>query len=260
LVPEPARAATWSQLLAHPEVVERAVHRSRIGIMAFHGGLEGGTLEIAVAAADACGASLYTVEQPADLRWHVPSNLVDPGLAPALAGWLDHVEIAIALHGYGRMARRRQILLGGTNRELAGVLGDHFCAYLDGFTMVSDLALIPTELRGLHPANPVNRPPAGGVQVELPPSARGTSPGSDSNPRLVVEALVSAVRAWEAARGLLGRDGLNSQDGPEGRDRRDGRDGLAGVDSFDGRPPGHQADEHRSSRPGWRAANPASGR
>ena len=128
MVPEPARAATWSQLLAHPEVVERAVHRSRIGIMAFHGGLEGGTLEIAVAAADACGASLYTVEQPAALRWHVPSNLVDPALAPALADWLDHVHVAIALHGYGRMARRRQILLGGTNRALAGVLGDHLRA------------------------------------------------------------------------------------------------------------------------------------
>ena len=127
--------------------------------------------------------------------------------------------------------------------------------------MVSDLALIPPEFRGLHPANPVNRPPAGGVQVELPPSARGTSPGSDSNPPLVVEALVAAVRAWEADPGLHGQDGLNGLNGQDGLDGQDGQDGLggqdglagpgglAGVDSFDGHRPGHQAAEHRSSRP-----------
>jgi phage replication-related protein YjqB (UPF0714/DUF867 family) len=197
VVPEPARRATWSDLLAHPEVVERAVLRSRVGIMAFHGGLEGGTLEIAAAAADASGASLYTVEQPAGLRWHVPSNAVDPAVAPPLATWLLHVDVAIALHGYGRIARPRQVLVGGTNRQLAAVLSDELEARLSGFAVVSDLQLIPVELRGLHPANPVNRPPDGGVQLELPPSARGTSPGSDRNRGLVVEALVAAVREWE---------------------------------------------------------------
>jgi phage replication-related protein YjqB (UPF0714/DUF867 family) len=165
--------------------------------MAFHGGLEGGTLEIAAAAAEAAGASLYTVEQPAGLRWHVPSNTVDPAVAPPLATWLSHVEIAIALHGYGRIARPRQVLVGGTNRQLAAVLSDELAARLAGFAVVSDLELIPVELRGLHPANPVNRLPNGGVQLELPPSALGTSPHSDHNPALVVEALVAAVREWE---------------------------------------------------------------
>jgi phage replication-related protein YjqB (UPF0714/DUF867 family) len=199
VVPEPAQTASWSQLLAHPEVVERAIRRSRVGIMAFHGGLEGGTLEIAAAAAHGCGASLYTVEQPPDLRWHVPSNTVDPAVAPALAAWLSHVEVAIAVHGYGRIARPRQVLLGGTNRQLAALLGDELSARLAGFAVVSDLGLIPVELRGLHPANPVNRPPTGGVQLELPPSARGTSPGSDHNPPLVVAAIVAAVEDWSVA-------------------------------------------------------------
>jgi phage replication-related protein YjqB (UPF0714/DUF867 family) len=166
--------------------------------MAFHGGLEGGTLEIASAAADACGASLYTVHQPPALRWHVPSNTVDPAGAPALANWLAHVDVAIALHGYGRIARPRQLLLGGTNRTMAALLGEHLAARLTGFAVVNDLALIPAELRGLHPANPVNRPPAGGVQIELPPSARGTSPGSDGAPALIVDALVAAIHDWES--------------------------------------------------------------
>jgi phage replication-related protein YjqB (UPF0714/DUF867 family) len=201
VIPEPARTATWSALLAHPEVVERAVHGGPVGLMAFHGGLEGGTLEIAAAAALASGASLYTVEQPTHLRWHVPSSRVDPAHAPALAAWLGHVEVAIAVHGYGRMARRRQVLLGGTNRTLAAVLGAQLDARLNGFTVVSDLGRIPVELRGLHPTNPVNRPRAGGVQLELPPSARGTSPGSDGAPALVADALAAAVRQWDATGG-----------------------------------------------------------
>ncbi len=197
MVPLPARTATWGDLLAHPEVVEQAVLRGRVGIMAFHGGLEGGTLEIAAAAADASGASLYTVAQPPGLRWHVPSNTVDPAIAPPLATWLSHVEVAIALHGYGRIGRPRQVLVGGTNRQLAALLSAALEARLADFAVVSDLELIPVELRGLHPFNPVNRPPDGGVQLELPPSARGTSPGSAHNPPLVVDALVAAVREWQ---------------------------------------------------------------
>jgi phage replication-related protein YjqB (UPF0714/DUF867 family) len=174
--------------------------------MAFHGGLEGGTLEIANAAAAASGASLYTIAQPIGLRWHVPSNTVDPARAPTLAVWLDHVDVAIALHGYGRIARPRQVLLGGSNRDLAAQLGAALDRRLSGFEIIRDLALIPAELRGLHPANPVNRPRAGGVQVELPPSARGTSSrrpdpawGPGGGPARVVDALVATVRQWHSA-------------------------------------------------------------
>ena len=197
MIPQPARRVTWPDLLAHPDVVERAVRGGPVGLMAFHGGLERGTREIAETAAAASGASLYTVDQPASLRWHVPSNTVDPAHAPALAAWLSHVDVAIALHGYGRMARPRQVLVGGTNRQLAALVGTEIAIRLTGFAVVSDLGLIPVELRGLHPDNPVNRPPAGGVQLELPPSARGTSPGSAGVPALMVDALVATVRAWD---------------------------------------------------------------
>ena len=206
MIPERARRATWSDLLDHPDVVEESRLAGPVGLMAFHGGLEGGTLEIATAAAAASGASLYTVAQPAGLRWHVPSNTVDPARAPALAAWLSHVHVAIALHGYGRIARPRQVLLGGSNRDLAAQLGAALTDRLAGFEIVDDLELIPAELRGLHPANPVNRPPAGGVQVELPPSARGTSPrrpdpawGPGGAPKRVVDALVATVRQWKSA-------------------------------------------------------------
>ena len=61
----------FADLLAHEGVTERVELSSPFGFMAFHGGsLERGTAEVAIAAAAASGASLYTVEQPEDLRWH----------------------------------------------------------------------------------------------------------------------------------------------------------------------------------------------
>jgi phage replication-related protein YjqB (UPF0714/DUF867 family) len=207
VIPEPARTVTWRDLLDHPDVVEESVCAGEVGLMAFHGGLEGGTLEIARAAAGASGASLYTVAQPPGLRWHVPSSSVDPAGSPLLAGWLAHVEVAIALHGYGRLAQPRRLLLGGTNRLLADALGSALLARLPGFEVVCDLAEIPVELRGLHPANPVNRPPAGGVQLELPPTARGTTRrppdpawGPGGAPARIADALVAAVAEWSAGR------------------------------------------------------------
>jgi phage replication-related protein YjqB (UPF0714/DUF867 family) len=202
VIPEPARTVTWRDLLDHPDVVEQSVCAGPVGLMAFHGGLEGGTLEIASAAAGLSGASLYTVAQPPDLRWHVPSSTVDPAGAPLLAAWLAHVDVAIAVHGYGRIAQPRRLLLGGTNRHLAGLLGARL-ALVAGFEVVCDLAEIPVELRGLHPANPVNRPTLGGVQLELPPSARGTTRrppdpawGPGGAPARIVDALVAAVEEW----------------------------------------------------------------
>jgi phage replication-related protein YjqB (UPF0714/DUF867 family) len=204
VIPTPARTATWDELLAHPDVIERSQRGTAFGIMAYHGGLEGGTSEIAEAVAAATGASLYTVDQPADLRWHVPSRTVDPAASPGLAGWLNHVEVAVALHGYGRIARPRRILVGGRNRSLAAVVAHHLTDHLSGFEMVTDLDDMPADLRGLHPDNPVNRPRFAGVQLELPPSARGTTPrppdpewGPGGAPARVVEALAAAVRAWQ---------------------------------------------------------------
>ena len=200
--PAPATETSWAELLAHPEVVERTSLGSRFGFMAFHAGLEAGTLEVAELAATATGASLYTLTQPASLRWHVPSAEVDPAGSEALAEFLVHVTVVVAVHGYGRRARPYDVLVGGGNRSLATHVGDRLRARLTEFAVVDDIGAIPVELRGLHPGNPVNRPAGGGVQLELPPRARGAwRPAEEQHlpyvpPAELVEALVDAARTW----------------------------------------------------------------
>lgn len=194
----PTRRVAWPELLAHPEVEERSCLAGRLGLMAFHGGLEAGTAEIAEAAAAESGASLYVVRQPAELRWHVPSRSVCPADSPLLAAWLSHVDAAVALHGYGRIGRPRRVLLGGTNRELAAQLAGLMAPRLSGLTVITNLDDIEIELRGLHPDNPVNLPLEGGVQVELPPSARDRRLDPHA-PDQVVSALAELARTWPGA-------------------------------------------------------------
>jgi phage replication-related protein YjqB (UPF0714/DUF867 family) len=184
---------SWPELLAHPDVTETATLDGPVGLMAFHAGLESGTLEIATAAAAASGSSLYTVCQPADLRWHVPSAEVDPGQAPALAAWLAHVERAIAVHGYGRRTRPWDVLVGGADRARVGEVADGLRSALPGLRIVDDPDDIPTGLHGRHPRNPVNRPRRGGVQVELPIRAR-LGPVADE----VATALAAVASRWAA--------------------------------------------------------------
>lgn len=188
----------FAELLAEPGVVEHSELRSTFGVMAFHGGsLERRTDAIAAAVAEAAAASVYTVALPADLRWHVPSKYVDPAASAALAAFLDHVDVAIALHGYGRPEWWTAILLGGTNRALARYVAAHLSAALPAYRIVDDLDAIPPELRGLHRDNPVNRCRGGGVQVELPPRARGLGPRGDvATVATLVDALSTAVGAW----------------------------------------------------------------
>lgn len=182
------------ELLDHPGVEELCELRSRFGLLAFHGGnLERGTDAIATAAADRAGASLYAVRQPPDLRWHVPSTAFDPAESPRLAAFVAHVEVAVAVHGYGRDGMWTTLLLGGRNRQLAARLGAALRTGLgDGFTVVDDLAAIPERLRGQHPRNPVNLPPGRGVQLELPPRVRpGT--GAPTFDPAYEEAIVAAL-------------------------------------------------------------------
>ena len=161
-------------LLGHPGVEERCELRSPFGLMAFHGGsLERGTDAIATAAADRAGASLYVVRQPPDLRWHIPSAAIDPADSPRLAAFVDHVDVAVAVHGYGRVGMWTTLLLGGRNRPLAAQLAVALRAELGpDFTIVDDVPAIPDGLRGQHPRNPVNLPRHAGVQLELPPRVR----------------------------------------------------------------------------------------
>jgi phage replication-related protein YjqB (UPF0714/DUF867 family) len=185
----------FADLLAHPGVTERLELRSRFGFMAIHGGsLERGTAEIAARAADQAGASLYTVEQPDDFRWHLPSHLVVPEGSPALAGFLEHVDHVVSIHGFGRDGFWTRLLLGGRDRELAARVGAVLRAGLDGYEIVDDLDAIPLPLRGLHPENPVNRSRAGGVQLELPPRVRGLGPrGRPDHTTALVAALATAA-------------------------------------------------------------------
>ena len=97
----------FDELLRHPGVVEERELRSRFGFLAIHGGsLERGTAEVAADAADRAGASVYTVRQPENLRWHIPSTLVDPSLSPALSSFLEHVDVVVSVPDTGAAASR----------------------------------------------------------------------------------------------------------------------------------------------------------
>jgi phage replication-related protein YjqB (UPF0714/DUF867 family) len=182
------------ELLATPGVEERFVRGSRVGVCALHGGLEQGTAEIALAAAEASGSSYYAVVQPGDLRWHVPSHRYDPALSDGLRAFLAGIDVVISVHGFGGVRdaddRWTTALLGGTNRELAAELGAVLTAALPEYRWIADLDGIPSHLRGLHPANPVNRVTHGGVQLELPPRVRRA--GADYDALVTALATVAA--------------------------------------------------------------------
>lgn len=185
----------FKELLTSPGVAEVVELRSTFGFMAFHGGsLERMTDVVARQAAAAAGASVYAVVQPPDLRWHIPSHIVGAQASPALSSFLDHVEVAVALHGYGRAGCWHKVLLGGSNRGLAAHLASHLAPALPHMEVVADMAAIPRTLQGMHPTNPVNMTAAGGVQVELPPRVRGLTPH-----RYPVEPLVEALAAAAAS-------------------------------------------------------------
>jgi phage replication-related protein YjqB (UPF0714/DUF867 family) len=196
----------FAELLDHDGVEEDLELRSPFGLMAFHGGsLEEGTDVIATAVAEAAEASLYAVRQPVGLRWHLPSVEIGPADSPALAAFVDHVEVVVAVHGYGREGMWTTLLLGGRHRALAEHVGAHLRAAMPGYEVVDDLERIPKELRGVHRANPVNLPRHGGVQLELPPRTRSRTvpmwrdlPDTEPVPHQqdLVAGLVAAVRAW----------------------------------------------------------------
>ena len=171
----------FADLLSEPGVEEVLALRSNVGFLAFHGGsLERQTDVIAIDAAERAGASVYAVVQPPGLRWHISSIDVTPDASESLRAFIDHVDVAIAVHGFGRDGFWTSLLLGGTNRELATHVSDHLRPALDDYVIVDDLDAIPVELRGQHRRNPVNLPRLGGVQLELPPRVRGTTPHWDA--------------------------------------------------------------------------------
>ncbi len=182
-------------LLALPGVEEVCELRSAVGFMALHGGSQDrGTHEIASRAAEQSGASYYAIVQPRDVRVHLTSRLHDPGHSPAMQAFLDHVDVAISVHGFGRDSfsfhvesgthpviepygpalRGRQtgplrgIIVGGLNAPLVDAASRLLCERLPGYHAGSEHVRL-----GFHPRNPVNLPSAHGVQIELPPALRG---------------------------------------------------------------------------------------
>jgi phage replication-related protein YjqB (UPF0714/DUF867 family) len=186
------------ELLAIPGVHEECTLRSTVGFMALHGGSQDrGTDAIARRAAAASGASFYAIVQPPWLRLHLTSHRHDPDQSVVFRRFLDHVGIAISVHGFGRdlfalwvepgrglvvepygpAMRGAQvgpltgIIVGGLNPELVQRARSLLADCFDGFHVADERVRL-----GFHPTNPVNLPRAHGVQLELPPGLRGIGP------------------------------------------------------------------------------------
>jgi phage replication-related protein YjqB (UPF0714/DUF867 family) len=198
------RGLSFSQVLALPNVDEHVELRGRFGFMAFHGGnLERRTDWIAWEAAARSGSSVYSVSQPPGIRHHYPSATVLPAHSERLSGFVDHCEVVIAVHGFGRHGHWDDLLLGGQNRDLAEHTGGIMGVVLpERYNVVTDLDAIPRSLRGLHPNNPVNLVTGGGMQLELPPGIRGLTPAANKYPapfphlEVVIDALVQSARTF----------------------------------------------------------------
>ena len=194
-----------ADILERDDVVEECALRSRFGFMAFHGGaLEEMTDIVASRAAERAGASYYGITLPDNLEWHVPSHKVTADQSPVLAEFLGHVDTVITVHGFGRAGFFTSLLLGGRNRRLATHLAGHLRTRLPAYRIIDDIDEIPKNLRGLHQDNPVNVVEHAGVQLELPPRVRGSSPlwwdweGPDVTPhtQALIDALVDTALTW----------------------------------------------------------------
>ena len=169
--------AGLASLLSEGRAVEELELRSTFGFMAFHGGrLEVTTDRIARAAAERAGASYYGVLHTDEDPTHVPSTRFNPADSERLAAFIDHVDVVVTVHGFGRRGMFSSLLLGGRNRDLAHHVSRHIEHRLPGYRVITDLEEIPLRLRGLHDDNPVNLPRDAGVQIELPPRVRGQGP------------------------------------------------------------------------------------
>ena len=162
-----------TSLLEASDAYEELEIRSKVGLMAYHGGtLEKATDAIARETAELCGASYYGLIQTNDDPLHFPSTKLFEYASENLNVFFRHVKIVITIHGYGREHLFHSVLLGGRNRALASHLASFLKMALPDYSFENDLEQIPKELRGLHPKNPVNIPALTGVQVELPPTLR----------------------------------------------------------------------------------------
>ncbi len=195
-----------ADLLTYDGVTEECVLRSSFGFMAFHGGaLEEVTDVIASRAAEMAGASYYGIQLPDNLEWHIPSHKVTADQSPLLNEFLSHVNIVITVHGFGRAGFFTSLLLGGRNRRLATHVGERLRHHLPPYRIIDDIDEIPGNLRGQHQDNPVNVVEHAGVQLELPPRVRGSSPlwwdwegpGLTPHTESLITALAESAMSWK---------------------------------------------------------------
>ena len=152
--------------------------RSNVGVMALHGGSQDrGTEQIARRAADQAGASYYAIVQPPGLRVHLTSRLHNPDHSARLQAFMEHVDVAISVHGFGRdgfafwidpdrgliiepygpaiVGRQagplRAIIVGGMNSQLVEAACELFQRRFAGSYHVADERV----RLGFHPDNPV---------------------------------------------------------------------------------------------------------
>jgi phage replication-related protein YjqB (UPF0714/DUF867 family) len=184
-----------AELLTMPGVKEECILRSNVGFMALHGGSQDrGSDQIARRAARLAGASCCAIVYPPGLRVHLTSRLHDPDHSAHLRAFLEHVDVAISVHGFGRdgfalwfdpdqglivqpygptirgkqTGPLRGIIVGGLNAPLVDAAREFFQRRLASYHIADERVRL-----GFHPDNPVNLPSAHGVQVELPPGLRG---------------------------------------------------------------------------------------
>ena len=203
--------------------------RSSVGFMALHGGSQDrGTDHLASAAAERSGASYYAIVQPSGLRVHLTSRLHNPDHSEVLRAFLQHVKIAISIHGFGRegfslwvdpergpvieaygpalkgaqSGPLRGIIIGGRNKELLQIARRLFHDRFAGFHVADERVRL-----GFHPDNPVNLPSEHGVQIELPPGLRGIGDLGDhlepNEDGVFIDTIAALVELSDRARQLI---------------------------------------------------------
>ena len=197
----------FAELLAHAGVDEDLVLRSTFGFMAFHGGsLEEMTDVVAAAAAAQAARPTTGSVSPRTCNGTCRRSTVDPAQSPRLQAFLDHVDVVITVHGYGREGRWTELLAGGTNRALARRRRPSARVPRCPTTRSS-----PTSTRSpasCGASTPATRSTSrrGGVQLELPPRVRGRSPlspppgpdGLSPPTAALIDGLAEVARSWVA--------------------------------------------------------------
>ena len=134
-----------------------------------------------------------------------------------LAAFLDHVDVVVAVHGFGRQDMFTTLLLGGRNRDLGRHVGPPpagRAARVRHRRRRSTAS--PGSCAGCTPTTPSTGRACGGVQLELPPRVRGLGPfwtdfraehGDDVHPphtEALIGALAAAATTWTGLTGPTG--------------------------------------------------------